>query len=75
MANYIDYLKKYEHYDKFILYLLALGMSVDEVAKNAQVTRQTVYNVIERNRSMVNDHVEGVESIDVTDDRDTGEQP
>lgn len=56
MSKYNDFVKNYESYDKFILFLLSLKdedntpYSVDRVAKLCEVSRQTIYNAIARNQ-------------------------
>lgn len=51
--SYVDFLKKEETFDKYVLLLLSLGMSVEEVSKKLKITRQTIYNVIKRNQRIV----------------------
>lgn len=64
MSKYNDFLKNHETYDKFILFLLSLDkgeyagqFKPDKVAKMCEVTRQTVYNVMERNKAVYEEFI------------------
>jgi len=58
--DYITYLKEHDNYDKYIIYLLELGLSITDVAKAAQVSRDTVYQVIKRHEDLVADYIDAI---------------
>lgn len=53
--SYVDFLKQDEKFalDKYILLLLSIGMTVDEVSKVLKTSRQSVYTCIKRNQETV----------------------
>lgn len=61
--TYLDYLKKSDNIDKYILLLLFLDFGVEDTANAIKVTRQTVYNVIERNKKIVKEYMESVKDV------------
>lgn len=61
--NYVDYLKRYESFDKYILFLHELNIEPAEIARMVKMTRQHVYNVIERNKEMI-EHLSTLEQKD-----------
>lgn len=61
--NYIQYCKEYENYDKFVLYLLALGHNVSDAARLAEVSRKHVYEVIERNKKLITDYAVAIDGV------------
>lgn len=68
--TYIEWLKEHENYDKFILFLLSIHSGdVALTAEDGQITRQHVYNVIKRNRSVIEDYFRAVKQV-VKEDND-----
>lgn len=61
--TYLDYLKMYDNIDKFVLFLLFLDFSVDDTAKATNITRQSVYNIIKRNKKLVKDYMASVSTV------------
>jgi predicted DNA-binding protein YlxM (UPF0122 family) len=61
--TYIEFLKKYDNYDKYILYLLAQGFDVAQTAEKAEVARQTVYTAINRNKDLVKSYIEAIKPL------------
>lgn len=47
--GYLEYLRKEESFDKYILFLLGLGFNRAEVIKLTGVSKQTVYSALKRN--------------------------
>jgi len=62
-VDYIEYCKEYENYDKFVLYLLALGYNVSDTARMAEVSRKHVYEVIERNKKLITDYAVAIDGV------------
>lgn len=51
--NYLEYLKNHDNFDKYLLFLDALGFSGDEIATMTGVTRQTVHNAKSRQENLL----------------------
>lgn len=51
--TYLEYLKNYDYFDKFLLFLDELGFSGDEIATMTGVTRQTLHNAKKRNETFL----------------------
>jgi hypothetical protein len=47
--KYIDYVKKYDNLDKYIVFLAEMGLSAPEIAVVTETTRSHVYVVLQRN--------------------------
>ena len=51
--EYLDFLKGYDGLDKYILFALWLtDWSLEDIASELKVTRQTIYNTIKRNQDI-----------------------
>lgn len=61
--NYIEFLKKHESFDKYVLFLLALGFSVADVASMTKMTRAGVYKIIARNKAIVKDYIDSIKGV------------
>ncbi len=46
----LEYLKAEQSFDKYILFLVALGLSKAEIGRLTGVSKQGVYNALNRNR-------------------------
>lgn len=49
--DYIDYIKKHDNLDKYILFLLSIGVSVSQTARWTKTSRMHIYNVLDRLQS------------------------
>lgn len=61
--NYVDYLKSHDNFDKYVLFLLALKFKPEEVGAMTGLTRQTVYNILERNKNWQSELTDAVNKI------------
>jgi predicted DNA-binding protein YlxM (UPF0122 family) len=61
--NYIEFLKKHESFDKYVLFLLALDFSVADVATMTGMTRQGIYKAVTRNKDIVKEYIDSVKDI------------
>lgn len=61
--TYLEYLKSYDNIDKFVLFLLSLDFTVEDTARATDMTRQSIYNVIKRNKQLVKDYMASVKTV------------
>lgn len=61
--NYIDFIKKHDSIDRYVLLLLALDFSIAETAKMVGMSRQNIYGIIKRNKDIVEEYIESVKPI------------
>lgn len=46
--NYIDYIKKFDNFDKYIIFMKSLGFTDESIALKTGITRQTVWKAKKR---------------------------
>lgn len=61
--NYIDYLKKYDNIDKYVLFLLYIGVTVSQTAKWTELSRMQIYNIVKRNQDFIKEHATVLEDL------------
>lgn len=65
--DYIEWLKKHESFDKYVLFLLALDYNVSEVSKKLNMPRPTVYAVIKRQKDLMKSYNSSIEGLKLDD--------
>lgn len=55
-TNYLEWIKRYDHFDKYILFLLAIGFSAKETADLVGMTPQHIHDVIRQDVQLTAEH-------------------
>lgn len=63
--NYIEWLKKHESFDKYVLFLLALDFSISDVSKMLNMPRPTIYAIIKRQKGLVKKYMESIDEVKI----------
>lgn len=61
--SYLDWVRKFDKGDQYVLFLLGLGFSVAQTANLMHMTRANVYLVIDRNAQMLEEYVGNMKEI------------
>lgn len=66
--NYIEWLKKHESFDKYVLFLLALDFNISQVSEMLDMPRPTIYAVIKRQKDLMKQYIASVEDLNLDDE-------
>lgn len=72
--KFVEWLKKYDNFDRYILFLLSLDLTVIQVANLCEVTTQHVYNVIGRNKDLIKEYAIAVAKAMPKEEETTNER-
>lgn len=62
--KYIDYLKKYDNFDRYVFFLISLGeFGASDIARLCGISRQQVYIVQKRYENLSHKYVDSVKGV------------
>lgn len=61
--TYLQFIKTHDNIEKYVLFLLSLDFSVAETAKMVGMTRQAIYVIVNRNKTLVDEYMAGLKEI------------